>query len=239
MELETIKVESNAGGIKTIILNRPDAKNALSIKMRLEISAVLAEMKDDKKTRAVIITGDGSTFCAGFDLKEFGNKEIYKELFESSAKYHRDLWNFPKPVIAAINGAALGGGFDLATLCDVRICSEKAFFGHPEIKFGGPPLFTPLRWIVGHGMARDLCLSGRKIDAAEAHRMLLVSEVTGQDNLMERAMNIAGIILQAPDGTLATTKKYMIDNCGKNFEDSFSEEHDSIFKKFLDDATPA
>lgn len=218
-------------------LNRPDAKNALSIRMRQEISAALSELREDAKTRALIITGGGSVFCAGFDLKEFGNKDAYMELFESSAKYHRDLWNFPKPVIAAINGPALGGGFDLATLCDIRVCSDKAFFAHPEIKFGGPPLFTPLRWIVGDGLARDLCLTGRKIDAAEAHRILLCSEVTPPEKLMERAQEIAATILQAPDGTLAVAKKYMNGAGGKNFEESFSEEHDSVFKKFLADSS--
>lgn len=237
MNLETINIESGKGGVKIMTLNRPDAKNALSIKMRIEISAALAEMRDDKKTRALVITGGGSTFCAGFDLKEFGDKSVYMELFESSSKYHRDLWNFPKPVIAAINGAALGGGFDLATLCDIRICSQKAFFAHPEIKFGGPPLFTPLRWIVGDGLARDLCLTGRKIDAEEARRILLCSEVTTPETLMDRALEIAAMILQAPDGTLAVAKRYMIGNAGKNFEESFSEEHDSIFRRFLEDAS--
>jgi len=92
----------------------------------------------------------------------------------------------------------MGGGFDLATLCDVRICSESAAFGHPEIKFGTPPLFTPLRWIVGDGLARDLCLTGRKIDAREAHRIGLASEIVEADALLQRALQIAAGIMEAP-----------------------------------------
>ena len=155
--------------------------------------------------------------------------ELRGDVFDSSHQYHLDVWNFPKPIIAAINGPAMGGGFDLATLCDIRVCSPPAVFAHPEIKFGGPPLFTPLRWIVGHGMARDLCLTGRAIDAREAFRCGLVSEIVENEQLIDRARGIAGTILQAPDKTLAFAKAYM--NADGNFEESFALEHDEAFRK--------
>src|SRR6185312_7233654 len=85
---------------------------------------------------------------------------------------HLAVWHFPKPLVAAVNGPAMGGGMDLSVLCDCRIASSAAIFGHPEIKFGAAPLFTPLQWIVGLGNARELCLTGRRIDAAEALRMV-------------------------------------------------------------------
>jgi enoyl-CoA hydratase len=82
---------------------------------------------------------------------------------DSSRRYHLAVWRFAKPTIAAVNGAEFGGGFDLALLCDIRIAGPGAVFAHPEIKIGAPPLFTPLQWIVGAGIARDLCLTGRRI----------------------------------------------------------------------------
>ena len=231
MNYETIRVEQTPEKIGTITLNRPEKRNAISIQMRHEISDCLKSWADEVST--LIITGAGSTFSAGFDLKEFGQAERFDELFETSAAYHRDVWSFPKPVIAAVNGTAMGGGFDLATLCDIRICSTSAVFGHPEIKFGGPPLFTPLRWIVGHGFARDLCLTGRKIDAGEAGRIGLVSEVVDDDGLIERAVGIAKTIIEAPPETLRFTKEYLAGNPGMGFEESFRIEHDKAFKKLL------
>jgi len=165
MEPRTIRRQLE-GGVATLTLCRPDRRNAISIEMREEISATLDSWRGDPAVGAVVLTGEGSAFSAGFDLDEFGQPERFDALLASSSRYHRDVWSFPKPVIAAVNGAAMGGGFDLACLCDLRLASSRASFGHPEIKFGAPPLFTPLRWIVGDGLARDLCLTGRRIDAA-------------------------------------------------------------------------
>lgn len=256
MEWETIKVEDFKGGVWMLTLNRPEARNAISIKMRREISAALKKLEADKFVGALVITGAGTAFCAGFDLKEFGRPEIFDDLFESSSAYHRDLWHFPKPTIAAINGTAMGGGFDMAVLCDIRICSDNAKFGHPEIKFGGPPLFTPLCWITGFGAAKDLCLTGRKISAEEALRIGLVSEIAGSEKTVTdkaitdkiekeksenskeektvatRAVEIARTILDAPAKTLTQAKKYMNDAPGRTFEQAFTAEHDDVFKDF-------
>jgi enoyl-CoA hydratase/carnithine racemase len=102
------------------------------------------------------------------------------------------VWQFPKPVIAAIDGPAFGGGFDLCLLCDMRIASPAAVFAHPEIKFGAPPLFTPLQWIVGAGIARELCLTGRTVDAAEAHRIGLVNAVVDAERLETKRLRPLG-----------------------------------------------
>ncbi len=233
MEFQTIKVQEGPDGIGIITLNRPDKRNAISILMRQEISACLDNWRELSSIGAVIFTGAGSAFTAGFDLDEFRQPERFAELVESSSRYHRDLWHFQKPVIAAINGPAMGGGFDLATLCDIRLCSETASFGHPEIKFGAPPLFTPLRWIIGDGLARDLCLTGRRIDAQEAHRICLVSEVVEHGMLMERAVQLAATILEAPLATLQFAKKYFTENGGKGFEESFRMEHDQAFREII------
>lgn len=231
MDNESI-VPSVQDRIGIITLNRPDRRNAISIKMRREISHILSLWKEDHDVGAVIITGSGSTFSAGFDLGEFKEPNLYLDLFQSSCQYHRDIWYFPKPTLAAVNGPALAGGFDLAKLCDIRICSPEARFGHPEIRFA-PTLYTPLKWIVGAGWARDLCLTGRFIDAAEAHRIGLVSEVVDGKILMERSLELIKTILAAPSFVLHKVKKFFIRNDTLGFEESFAIEHDATFQEFL------
>lgn len=233
MSFSSIHAEEMAGRIGIIKLNRPEKRNAISIEMRREISICLNTWKSSSAIGAVIITGNGSTFSAGFDLSEFNQPELFDELFTSSSKYHRDIWNFTKPVIAAINGPAMGGGLDLATLCDIRICSGDAFFGHPEIKFGAPPIITPLRWIIGEGLAREICLTGRKFSAAEAFRMGLVSEIVDDGSLIQRATRLAETILEVPIDTLEFTKQFFASTAGQGFEKSFYEEHDRAFHEIL------
>lgn len=233
MSFHSIQAEVSDQKVGILTLNRPDKRNALSIQLRQEVSECLKSWENSPEVGVVIITGAGSTFTAGFDLKEFSRPELMEDVFNSSAAYHRDVWNFSKPTIAAVNGPALGGGFDLAALCDLRICSVSSLFGHPEIKFGAPPLFTPLRWIVGDGLARDLCLTGRRIDANEAHRIGLVSEITAEENLIDRAIQIAETILEAPLATLQYAKGYITGNSGLGFEESFAIEHDRAFKDLL------
>jgi enoyl-CoA hydratase/carnithine racemase len=232
MEFQTI-ITSAKDRIGTIMLNRPESRNAISVQMRREISACLETWKGSTEIGVVIFTGAGTTFSAGFDLKEFGNPALFAELYFTSSQYHRDIWHFPKPTIAAVNGPAMAGGFDLAAICDIRICSAIALFGHPEIKFGIPPLFTPLRWLIGDGLARDLCLTGRRIDAAEAFRLGLVSEVTEEGDLVENAAGLARQILEAPLPALQYVKGYLKDNANRGFEESFCVEHDKAFQEFL------
>lgn len=220
-------------GIATLTLNRPDQRNALSLELRGEITRLLRDWHDDAQVRVVVLTAEGPAFCAGFDLSEFGQADLARKIRHNSAEYHRALWNFPKPVVAAINGPAMGGGFDLAVLCDLRIASSDAAFGHPEIKFGAPPLFTPLRWIVGDGVARDLCLTGRRIDAEEAHRYGLVSRVVEPPKLREAALTVALQIAEAPQPALEATKRYLTGNAGMGFEESFRIEHDDVFDRLL------
>jgi enoyl-CoA hydratase len=218
-----------------LTLSRAPKRNALSIAMREAIRQTLTAWGDDPAVRVVVLTGAGPAFCAGFDLTEFGRPELSRRIRHNSSAYHRAVWSFPKPLVAAVNGPASGGGFDLAVLCDMRIASGAATFAHPEVKFGGPPLFTPLRWIVGDGTARDLCLTGRQIDAAEAHRVGLVSRLAEPGALMEEAVGVARQIAEAPQRCLETTKRYLTGNQGLGFEESFRIEHDDVFDQFLKD----
>jgi len=233
MEYSHIKADIIEDRIGVITLNRPEKRNAISIRMREEISHCLAEWKESSRIGIVIFTGAGPSFSAGFDLSEFNNTDYHQVLLDSSTKYHMDVWNFPKPTIAAINGAAMGGGFDLITLCDIRLCTKTSLFGHPEIKFGAPPIFTPLRWIIGEGRARELCLTGRKINAQDAYQIGLISQVIEDEELLDKAIQLGRTILEAPSDTLTFTKGFFIRNTGKGFEESFIVEHDEAFRKIL------
>jgi enoyl-CoA hydratase/carnithine racemase len=220
-------------GIAILTLSRPERRNALSIKLRDEITEQLDGWATDPAVRAVVLTGAGSTFCAGFDLDEFAQAELASTIRDSSHRYHLAVWHFPKPLVAAVNGPAVAGGMDLCVLCDFRIASDTAVFGHPEIKFGAPPLFTPLQWIIGMGIARDLCLTGRRIDAHEALRIGLVNRVAEPAQLLHEAMAMARMIIEAPQAALECTKRYLISSPSATFDEAFAVEHDAVFDEFL------
>ncbi len=232
MNYETIQTTVTSDRIGIIKLFRTTKRNAISIQMREEISRCLMDWMSMDDVAGVIFTGSEGTFSAGFDLNEFSSPEKHEQILRSSSIYHRNVWHFPKPTLAAISGAALGGGFDLAVFCDLRICDDTAIFGHPEVKFGAPPIFSPLKRIVGDGVARDLCLTGRRIDATEAFRNGLVSELTTINALLHRATEIMGTILEAPETTLQFMKNYLL-NSGQVFDEWFAVEHDQAFREVL------
>ena len=212
MPYELLLIEKDPP-LATITLNRPDKRNALSHALRVELSQALKELDADDAVSVAILTGAGSVFCAGFDRSEFTPDT---ETFDDDSKWqsgqlmHEALQSFGKPLIGAINGPALGGGFDIAAQCDVRIASDHASFGHPEIKFGAPTLYTILSQIVGGGMARDLCLSGRRIDAHEAHRIGLVTSVVPGDRLADEAAGYARTVAEAPLEALKAVKAAIV-----------------------------
>ncbi|HEX9499168.1 MAG TPA: enoyl-CoA hydratase/isomerase family protein [Mycobacterium sp.] len=228
-----LATDVDSDGVAVLRLDDEHRRNALSIAMRDAISDTLDEWAADDRVRVVVLTGTGAAFCAGFDLKEFAQPDLARTIRDSSRRYHLTVWQFPKPMIAAVNGAALGGGFDLCLLCDIRIATSNTVFGHPEIKFGAPPLFTPLQWIVGAGIARDLCLTGRRIDAAEAHRLGLVNTIADADSLLDDAKATARVIAEAPQAALEATKRYLVSSAGVTFDEAFEVEHDRVFDQFL------
>jgi enoyl-CoA hydratase/carnithine racemase len=199
--------------VAVVTLNRPDKRNALSIALRDEIDQCLEELADDEGVSVVVITGAEPVFCAGFDRTEFFVREPahLKALMDSTDRFHLRLMNFPKPLVAAINGSAMGGGLDLAVLCDVRVAADNAVFAHPEIKFGAPTLYGPLAETIGGGLARDLCLTGRRIDAQEAYRIGLVSSVVPLDRLLDEVITVASGIAEAPLVALKTVKSMIVD----------------------------
>jgi enoyl-CoA hydratase/carnithine racemase len=198
-------------GVAIITLNRPEKKNALSIALREEVVALLGRMAGDEALKALVITGNGGNFSAGFDLREFAVTDPghTERLWRSSDLFHHAVHRFPVPVIAAVDGIAYGGGFDLAVLCDLRIATHRATFAHPEAAFG-PVVYGPLHDLVGGAIARELVLTGREIDAREALRLHIVSELADPADLAERTRNLARQISRAPREVLERNKAKFI-----------------------------
>jgi enoyl-CoA hydratase len=203
-------------GVRVLTLNRPERKNALSIELRDEMSDVLDAMGQDDSAKVVVITGAGDTFSAGFDLKEFDDLDDEahaRRLWASSDRWHRTLIEFPLPIVAAVNGPALAGGFDLAVMCDIRVAAATARFAHPEQAFSDV-VYGPLQDLVGGAVARDLCLTGRSVDAEEALALRLVTRIVGPLELEREALATASQISRAPRNILVRTKAKAIRRAG-------------------------
>jgi enoyl-CoA hydratase len=201
----------------TLTLNRPGKRNALSVELRDAISDALDDLAADDAIKAVVITGHGPVFSAGFDLSEFtraaDDDTFARALWASSDRYHETVLHFPLPTVAAINGAALAGGFDLAILCDIRIASTTARFAHPERTFGDV-VYGPLHDLVGGAVARELTLGGREIDAAEALAVHLVGEVVPGEVLPDATRATVQRIVAAPRDVLLRTKAKALARAG-------------------------
>jgi enoyl-CoA hydratase len=200
-----------------LTLNRPEKRNALSVALRDAISDALDELAADEATKCVVITGAGSVFSAGFDLSEFTRAAedgaFERALWASSDRYHATVLRFPLPTIAAVNGPALAGGFDLAVCCDLRIASATARFAHPERTFGDV-VYGPLHDLVGGAVARELTIGGREVDAHEALALRLVSEVVEPDALLPAAAAVAARVCAAPRDVLVRTKTKALRRAG-------------------------
>ena len=205
------------GPIALLTLNRPEKRNAISPQM---IDDLLASMDaiESSPAHLAILTGAGKAFCAGMDLdvlRTISSQTPEQNLQDSRrmAQLFRRLWSFPKPLIAAVNGAALAGGCALATLADFTLASPEATFGYTEVRIGFVPAIVSvfLRRSVGAAVARDLMLTARILPAGEAHRLGLVREVVPPDSLLPSARQLATTLLaHSPSGLLAT-KKLMVE----------------------------
>jgi enoyl-CoA hydratase/carnithine racemase len=165
---DAILLREDAGdGVVLLTLNRPGKRNALSLDLRDELASAL-----EAEAGAFVITGAGSAFCAGMDVTQFGGDAANRQrIVETSTRLFRSLAFCPVPVVAFANGPALAGGFALALFCDVRIAAPEATFGFAEVARGIPASYAAARAALPEGIARDLCLTGRRIDAAEAERL--------------------------------------------------------------------
>ena len=203
MIYQTLIVETPSAGVTLIRLNRPEALNALNSQLLSELSAALDAAEADDAVRCLILTGSERAFAAGADIKEMSDKS-YAQMFASNffGDAAQRVERFRKPIIAAVSGFALGGGCELAMLCDFIIASETAKFGQPEINLGVMPGIGGTQRLpraVGKAKAMDMVLTARMMDAAEAERAGLVSRVVPVDKLMDEALAAAAkIAAQSP-----------------------------------------
>ena len=208
----TIQIAYDSG-IATVTLNRPEKRNAVSFELVAELMKAMDEI-EASPAAVVLLTGAGKAFCAGLDLDELKSllgktqEENVKDSATMAALFRR-LYDFPKPTIAAVNGAALAGGTGLATMCDFTLAAPEAKFGYTEVRIGFVPAIVSsmLVWQVGHKIARDLLLTGRLIDAAEAHTFGLVNEVVEPPHLMTRARELAAQLMGNSPSSVRATKR--------------------------------
>ncbi len=211
---ETLLLDTS-GQIARLTLNRPEKRNALSPLTICELMTALDEI-EKSKARVAILTGAGKAFCAGMDLETLAAiaKQSAHENQEDSrkiAKMFRRIWSFPRPLIAAVNGHALAGGCGIATLCDFTIAAPEAKFGYTEVKIGFLPAIVSvfLSRQVGEKRTRDLLLTGRLVEAAEAKEIGLVTEIVAPERLMARAEEIAEVLIAASPSSVTRAKRLL------------------------------
>jgi enoyl-CoA hydratase len=211
MDLECV-IYDKQEGVAVIRLNRPQVLNAMNKRLWLDMQAALSDAREDDGIKVVVITGQGRAFSTGADLKESKTRSIeaYRDYLVSLQEVSRMIIRFEKPTIAAINGFAIGSGYELALACDIRIAAEEAKIGSPEAKVtssvtGGA--FRLVQDLIGPGKARELLFTGAYIDGLEAQRIGLVNRAVPADKLMETVMEMAATIAANSAFSLKMIKK--------------------------------
>jgi methylglutaconyl-CoA hydratase len=216
MAYNTLELQTS-GDIATITLSRPEKRNAISTEMMKDLMGALGEI-ETSPARVAILTGEGKAFSSGMDLaalKSLATQSATENLEDARrfARLLRRIWSFPKPTIAAVNGAAIAGGCGIATLCDFTLAVPEATFGYPEVRIGFLPANVAVFLMrqIAEKHARDLLLTGRIIDAAEAQHMGLVNQIVLGAELMAAAQTLAAALLASSPTSLLKTKKLLCD----------------------------
>lgn len=207
MLYETIIYEKQEN-IACVTLNRPERLNAINNKLAMEVEELFRRIDKEEEVRVVILTGAGRGFCAGADIKEMPT-ETKPPLVRKRRAFFETIENIGKPVLAAINGLAIGGGLEIALACDLRIASETATFGFGEVKIGVMPSGGGTVWmprLVGMGKAKELLYFGNQIDAQEAYQIGLINKVVPGERLMDETKELAKELAKRPPVSLAMLK---------------------------------
>jgi enoyl-CoA hydratase len=195
--------------VLTLTLNRPAKSNSLHPDLVKELSEALITVEADASLSVVVLTGAGSSFCAGLDLELLMGWNVEQKLayLETVTRIFRCIWSLPQPVIAAVNGPAIAGGFDLAAFCDIRLAAKESTFGQAEINIGLTQIIHPLYKSIGLARAKELAMTGQVISADEAFRIGLVNHVYPKEELLPRANELATLLASKPQGALFATKR--------------------------------
>ena len=211
MELECV-IYDKQDGVAIIRLNRPQVLNAMNKRLWLDMQAALEDARTNEGIKVVVVTGEGRAFSTGADLKESKTRSIedYRDYLVALQEASRTIIRFEKPTIAAVNGFAIGSGYELALACDIRIAAEEAKIGSPEAKVtssvtGGA--FRLVQNLIGPGKARELLFTGEYIDGVEAQRIGLVNRAVPSEKLMETVMEMAAKIAANSAFSLKMIKK--------------------------------
>jgi len=206
---ESLVLSRYDGTVLTLTLNRPGRSNSLHPDLVDQLSKSLLQVEANTDCQVVIITGAGSTFCAGLDLELLLSWSSDQKLayLDAVIKVFRRIWALPQPVIAAVNGAAIAGGFDLAAFCDIRLAAREAIFGQAEINIGLTQIIHPLYKSIGLARAKEMAMTGQNISADEAYRIGLVNHVYPLEELMKRALEFGSVLASKPRTALFATKR--------------------------------
>jgi enoyl-CoA hydratase/carnithine racemase len=225
MNIKNIKVSNISNNIQLIQLNRSRQYNALNKELSDELVFVLQQADNNPKIKCIILTGE-ENFSAGADIKELANNPKFPEIWENIEK-------IKKPIVAAVQGVASGGGCEILMMCDIIISSEDAKFSQPEIKLGiicGGGATQRLPKIIGKNNAMEICLTGRTFSAQEAKELGLVNRITNSDNLMELTTQIAQEISQKPLDSIIATKELIKKSIWLSIEEGLSYEKKLFYK---------
>jgi enoyl-CoA hydratase/carnithine racemase len=218
-------------------LCRPEKRNSLHPDLIRVLSDALARTESDESLRVVVLTGAGTSFCAGLDFNHLlgldsEGKLAYMRTFFT---LFRQVYELTQPVIAAVNGPAMGGGFDLAAACDLRLCSPEAKFAETEILLGITQIVYPLYKIIGLSRAKELAMTGATISAEEAYRIGLVNRICRSEELLEQAVALADTLASRPRQALFETKRLSRELIEMNTEAAFERMFQAVSERLASD----
>lgn len=223
-EHKTVLLDVTDEGVATVTLNRPEAMNAINNDLKIELLEVMRQVAADPLVKSVILTGAGRAFCAGGDVKEMSGARTPVEMRDRMRKYLHEalliIYKMEKPVIAAVNGFAVGAGCNMALACDIILASDQAKFSEIFVKVGLVPDaggFFLLPRLVGMPKAKELVFRGNAIDAREAERIGMINAVYPADELMKQAMAMANEIANGPTRAIGIAKTMLHQSAEMNF----------------------
>jgi len=225
-------------GVAIVRLNRPDSLNALSMPLRKELADTFTALQDNAEVRCIVLTGDDKAFAAGADLKDMAAQKMTDMIRRRSERYWQVVAATPQPVIAAINGFALGGGLELAMMCDIIVVGESAQLGQPEIRVGimpGAGGTQRLTRAVGKYQAMKICLTGKPISGTEALAMGLASECVPDGDVYDTAVKMATSIARMPPFAAMATKEAIIQGGSASLEAGLALERKALHTLFATD----